>query len=117
MTEQTGYDATRDPRTGRPISPLDAENARKAQVESEPLTEEDNKGIDIGDENEPEIEEENPDETLRIEEDDEKPRPLQAEDEGAESPSAEKINRITPRMKGPDIEREDYEEDLIDRNI
>lgn len=121
MTDQTGYDATRDPRTGRPISPLDAENARKAQVESEPLTDEDNRGIDIGDENEPEIDEENRHENPRIEEDEdedeEKPRPLQAEDEGAEAPSAEEINRITPRMKGPDIEREGSEEDLIDRNI
>ena len=117
MTEQTGYDATRDPRTGRPISPLDAENARKAEAESEPLTDEDNQGIDIGNENEPEIEEENPDEISRIEEDEEKPRPLQAEDEGAEAPSAEGINRIAPRMKVPDIEREDSEEDLIDRNI
>jgi hypothetical protein len=117
MTEETGYDATRDPRTGRPISPLDAENARKAQVESEPLTDEDNRGIDIGDENEPEIEDGNPDDISRIEEEEEKPRPLQAEDESSEASSAEEINRITPRMKSPDIEKEDSKEDLIDRNI
>jgi hypothetical protein len=119
MTEplENGYDATRDPRTGRPILPLDAEKARKAQVESEPLTDEDNLGIDIGNENEPEIQAENPDEISKIEEDEEKPRSLQAEDEGTEAPSAEEINRITPRRKSPDIESGDSEEDLIDRNI
>ena len=115
MTEQSGYDATRDPRTGRPVLPLDAENARKSEIESAPLTDEDNQGIDIGDENEPDVEE--PDEVSEIEEDEEKPRPLRAEDEGPGAPSAEEINRTTPRMKGPDIEREDSEEDLIDRNI
>ena len=43
------YDATRDPRTGRPILPIDADNTRKADAESLPLTDEDNQGIDIGD--------------------------------------------------------------------
>jgi hypothetical protein len=116
MTEQTGYNATLDPRTGRPVLPLDAENARKAEVESAPLTDEDNQGIDIGEENEPDIEE--PDEVSEIEEEEEeRPRPLRTEEEGAEAPSAEEINRITPRMKGPDIEREGSDEDLIDRNV
>ena len=45
MTDQTGYDATLDPRTGRPVLPLDAENARKSEAESAPLTDEDNQGI------------------------------------------------------------------------
>ena len=115
MTEQTGYNATLDPRTGRPVLPLDAENARKAEAESAPLTDEDNQGIDIGDENDPEIEE--PDEVSEIEEDEEKPRPVRAEDEGPDAPSAEELNQTIPRMKGPDVEREDSEEDLIDRNI
>jgi hypothetical protein len=115
MTEQTGYDATLDPRTGRPVLPLDAENARKSEAESAPLTDEDNQGIDIGDENDPDIEE--PDEVSEIEEDEEKPGPLRAEDEGPDAPSAEEINRITPRMKGPDIESEASDEDLIDRNV
>ena len=114
MTEQTGYNATLDPRTGRPVLPLDAENARKSEEESKPLTDENNQGIDMGDENDPEIEE--PDEVSEIEEDEEKPRPLRAEDESSDAPSAEEINQITPRMKGPDVEREDSEEDLIDRN-
>ena len=43
------YDATRDPRTGRPILPIDADNTRKAEAESLPLTDEDNQGIDFGD--------------------------------------------------------------------
>jgi hypothetical protein len=115
MTEQTGYDATLDPRTGRPVLPLAAENARKAEVESSPLTKEDNQGIDIGEDNEPDIEES--DEVSEIEEDEERPPPLRAEEEGPDAPSAEEINRITPRMKGPDIEREGSDEDLIDRNV
>jgi hypothetical protein len=115
MTEQTGYDATLDPRTGRPVLPLDAENARKSEAESAPLTHEDNQGIDMGDENDPEIEE--PDEVSEIEEDEEKPHPVRAEDEGPDALSAEEINQTTPRMKGPDVEREDSEEDLIDRNV
>ena len=114
MTEQTGYNATLDPRTGRPVLPLDAENARKSEAESAPLTDEDNQGIDMGDEHEPEIED--PAEVSEIEEDEEKPRPVRAEEEGPDAPSAEEINRITPRMKGPDIEREGSDEDLIDRN-
>lgn len=115
MTDQTGYNATLDPRTGRPVLPIDAENARKAEVESEPLTDEDNQGIDIGDEDDPLVEE--PDEISEIEEDEEKPLPLRAEDEGPDAPSAEEVNRTSPRMKGPDVEREDSDEDLIDRNV
>jgi hypothetical protein len=51
MAHPTGntYDATRDPRTGRPILPIDADNTSKADAESVPLTDEDNQGIDIGD--------------------------------------------------------------------
>ena len=45
---ENSYDATRDPRTGRPILPKDADNARKAEAESRPLTDEDNRGIDFG---------------------------------------------------------------------
>lgn len=114
MIEQTGYNATLDPRTGRPVLPLDAENARKSEAESVPLTDEDNQGIDIDDEDEPEIED--PAEVSEIEENEEKPRPVRAEEEGPDAPSAEEINRITPRMKGPDVEREGSDEDLIDRN-
>ena len=115
MTNQPGYDATLDPGRGRPVLPLDAENARKSEVESAPLTDEDNKGIDIGDENDPDIEE--PDEASEIEEDEEKPHPLHTEGDGPDAPSAEEINRITPRMQAADVEREDSEEDLIDRNV
>ena len=49
MSNQTTYDATRDPRTGRPVLPIDEDNTRKAEAESLPLTDEDNQGIDIGD--------------------------------------------------------------------
>ena len=115
MTEESGYNATLDPRTGRPVLPLDSENARKSEAESSPLTDEDNQGIDIGDEIDPEIED--PGEVSEIEEDEERPRPLRAEDEGPDAPSAEEINQTTPRMKGPGVEREDSEEDLIDRNV
>ena len=69
----------------------------------------------MGDENDPEIEE--PDVVSEIEEDEEKPHPVRAEDEGPDALSAEEINQTTPRMKGPDVEREDSEEDLIDRNV
>ena len=99
MTEQTGYNATLDPRTGRPVLPLDAENARKSEARSAPLTDEDNQGIDIGDEDEPEIED--PDEVSEIEENEEKPRPVRAEEEGPDAPSAEEINQENSSHEGP----------------
>ena len=109
MTNQTGYDATRDPRTGRPVLPLDAENARKADAVSEPLTDEDNQGIAI--------EEEDAEEIPGVGEEDDLPLPIKAENEESDALSAEEINATVPRMKGPDIESEDSEEDLIDRNV
>ena len=112
MTEQTGYDATLDPRTGRPILPIDAENARKAEAESQPLGEEDNKGIAI-EENDEDDEVGNP----AVEEESDLPLPMSAEDEESLAPSAEDINTTVPRMKGPDDEPEDPEEDLIDDSI
>jgi hypothetical protein len=109
MADQTGYDATRDPRTGRPVLPLDAENARNADAESEPLTDEDNQGIAI--------EEEDAEEIPGIGEEDDLPLPIKAENEESDALSAEEINSQVPRMKGPDIESEDSEEDLIDGNV
>jgi hypothetical protein len=109
MTNQTGYDATRDPRTGRPVLPLDAENARKADAESEPQTDEDNQGIAI--------EEEDAEEIPGVGEEDDLPLPFNAESGESDALSAEEINSTGPRMKGPDIESEDSEEDLIDRNV
>ena len=47
--QPAGYNATLDPRTGRPVLPIDADNIQKADAESLPLTDEDNQGIDIGD--------------------------------------------------------------------
>lgn len=124
MTEQTGYHATLDPRTGRPILPIDAENARQADAVSEPLTDEDNQGIEIGDGDVPEIEieeepeeEEAPDDVPGSDEGEEIPRPIFSRDEGHAAPSAEEINSTTPRMSGPGVEAENSEEDLIDRNI
>jgi hypothetical protein len=106
MTEplENGYDATRDPRTGRPVLPLDAENARKAEAESQPLNEEDNQGIAME-------EQDNPEDVPGIGEED-LPLPMSAEDEESSAPSAEDINTTVPRMKGPDEEPEDP-----DRNI
>lgn len=124
MTEQTGYDATLDPRTGRPVLPLDTENARKAEAVSEPLTDEDNQGIEIGDEEGPETEveeepeeEETPDEVPGLDEGEEIPRPIFSREEGHVSSSSEEINSLTPRMRGPGVEAEDSDEDLLDRNI
>lgn len=34
----SNFDATRDPRTGRPLLPIDAHNNRKAEAESQPVT-------------------------------------------------------------------------------
>lgn len=109
MTDQTGYDATRDPRTGRPVLPLDAENARKADARSEPLTDEDNQGIAIEDEDAEEI--------PSVGEEDDLPLPIKAENEGGDGLSAEEINSTVPRMNGPDIESEDSDEDQIERNV
>ena len=124
MTQPTGYDATLDPRTGRPILPVDAENARKADAVSEPLTDEDNQGIEIGEDVVPEIEieeerevEEAPDEAPDSNEGEAIPRPIFSRDEGHAAPSAEDINSTTARMKGPGIEAEESDEDLIDRNV
>lgn len=112
MTEplENGYDATRDPRTGRPVLPLDAENARKAEAESQPLSDEDNQGIAIEDED-------NPEDVPGIGEEGDLPLPMNAEDEESLAPSAEDINTTVPRMKGPDDESEDSDEDLIDPNV
>ena len=109
MADQPGYDATRDPRTGRPVLPLDAENASKADAESEPLTDEDNQGIAI--------EEEDAEEIPGVGEEDDLPLPIKAENEESDALSAEEINSTMPRMKGPDIESDDSEEDLKDRNV
>ena len=91
------YDATRDPRTGRPILPIDADNTRKADAESLPLTDEDNQGIDIGDDD-------------AVGEEDDLPhgngggrvRTISA-------PSSVEINSTVPRMKAADPESEELE--------
>lgn len=50
MIEKTTYEKALDPRTGLPMLPLDAENARRdADAASEPLTDEDNLGVEIDD--------------------------------------------------------------------
>jgi hypothetical protein len=112
MTEpqENGYDATRDPRTGRPVLPIDAENARKAEIESQPLSDDDNQGIAIE-------EQDNPEDIPGVGEEDDLPLPVSAEEEESSAASAEDINTTVPRMKGPDNEPEDPEGDLFDRNI
>ena len=102
------YDATRDPRTGRPILPIDADNTSKADAKSLPLTEEDNQGIDFGD-----------DESSTVGEEDDLPQELvadDAEDDDAAPPSSVDVNSTVPRMKAADPESEELESDdqLID---
>jgi hypothetical protein len=102
---ETAYDATRDPRTGRPILPIDADNSSKADAESLPLTDEDNQGIDIGDDDAVGEEEDPPHE---LEADD-------AEEDAAVSASVE-VNSTVPRMKAADPASDEVEsnDELID---
>ena len=106
MTEHGGYDATRDSRTGRPVVALDQANARKADVESQALTEDDNQGIALGDE-------------ASGEEDDLNPG---TDDDGA-APSSVDINSTVPRMRAAanaddsDIDGEGEVDDLLDEPI
>ena len=95
---ETTYDATRDPRTGRPILPIDADNTSKADAESLPLTDEDNQGIDIGEDD-------------AVNEEDDPPHELEADDaeEDDEAPSSVEVNSTVPRMKAADPESEDLE--------
>jgi hypothetical protein len=99
------YDATRDPRTGRPILPIDSDNTRKAEAESLPLTDEDNQGIDIGD-------------VDAVGEEDDLPLEMVAEDDDDTAPSSVDINSTVPRMKAADPESEELESDdeLIDED-
>lgn len=95
------YDATRDPRTGRPILPIDADNTSKADAESLPLTDEDNQGIDIGDDD-------------AVGEEEDPPHELEAEDgeeEDSAAPSSVEVNSTVPRMKAADSESEEVEPD------
>ena len=105
---ETTYDATRDPRTGRPILPIDADNTSKADAESLPLTDEDNQGIDFGD-----------DDSSAVGEEDDLPQELDAddaEDDDAAAPSSVDVNSTVPRMKAAEPESEEMESDdeLID---
>ena len=103
MTDHTSYDATRDPRTGRPVLPIDADNTRKAEAESLPLTDEDNQGIDIGDDD-------------AVGEEDDLPQELEAddaEDDNAAAPSSVEVNATVPRMKAADPESEELESDEL----
>jgi hypothetical protein len=102
------YDATRDPRTGRPILPIDADNTSKADAESVPLTDEDNQGIDFGD-----------DESSAVGEEDDLPQQdMGAEDDDGTVPSSVDVNATVPRMKAADPESEESElvDELIDED-
>jgi hypothetical protein len=93
MSDQTTYDATRDPRTGRPVLPIDADNTRKAEAESLPLTDEDNQGIEIGDND-------------AVGEEDDLPRePAQ---------SSVDVNATVPRMKAAVSETEESGDELTE---
>ena len=114
MTEQTGYNATLDPRTGRPVLPIDAENARKAEDESQPLTDEDNQGIDIGSEEE---------ESSSVGEFESLSATIDetAQDEDG-APSSVDINRTAPRMRAAETDSEDEasddeDDELIDQPL
>ncbi len=88
MSNQTAYDATRDPRTGRPVLPIDEDNTRKAEAESLPLTDEDNQGIDIGDDD-------------AVGEEDDLPRET--------AQSSVDVNATVPRMKAAGSETDEME--------
>jgi hypothetical protein len=107
MTNSNGYNATLDPRTGRPILPIDADNTNKADAASLPLTDEDNQGIDIGDDE-------------AVGEEDDPPHELNADDEENDedtAPSSVDVNSTVPRMKSADPKSEELEPDdaLIDQ--
>ena len=95
---ETSYDATRDPRTGRPVLPIDADNTHKADAESLPRTDEDNKGIDIGDDD-------------AVGEEDDLPQDMAPEDDGAAAPSSMEVNSTVPRMKAAHPDSEKVESD------
>ena len=95
----TPYDATRDPRTGRPTLPIDAENARKAEAESEPLRAEENQGIAFDD-----------DDISTGGEEDDLPQEIGAEPDDSNQPS-EEINSTVPRMKAPYPDNEELDSD------
>jgi hypothetical protein len=104
---ENAYDATRDPRTGRPVLPIDADNTRKAEAESQPLTADDNQGIDFGD-----------DDSSTVGEEDDLPQKMVAEDEDSTAPSSVEVNSTVPRMKAADPESEEFESDdeLVDED-
>jgi hypothetical protein len=103
---ETAYDATRDPRTGRPILPIDADNTSKADAESLPLTDEDNQGIDIGDDD-------------VVGQEDDPPHEMEVDDaeEDAATPASVEVNSTVPRMKAADPESDQVEsnDELIDQ--
>jgi hypothetical protein len=100
---ETAFDATRDPRTGRPVLPIDADNTRKAEAESLPLTDEDNQGIDFGD-----------DEGSAIGEEDDLPREPDADDDEETAQSSVDVNATVPRMKAADFETVKSGDELTD---
>ena len=95
---ENAYDATRDPRTGRPDLPIDADNTRKADAESLPLTDEDNQGIDLGD-----------DDNAMVGEEDDLPHERGAEEDDEAAPSSVEVNSTVPRMKAADPESEELD--------
>jgi hypothetical protein len=105
MTDQTGYNATLDPRTGRPVLPLDAETTRKAEDESQPLTDEDNQGIDIGSEEEEEL-------SAVGDRESQSSVPDEAAEDDESAPSSVEINRSAPRMRAAETDREDETSDV-----
>jgi hypothetical protein len=102
------YDATRDPRTGRPVLPIDADNTHKADAESLPLTDEDNQGIDFGD-----------DDSTTVGEEDDLPQEMAAEEDDSTAPSSVEVNATVPRMKAADPDHEELEsgDEIIDEDI
>jgi hypothetical protein len=109
MAEHAAYDATLDPRTGRPVLPLAEENSRKADAESQPLTDADNQGIDMGDDDDTALE------AGRVEISD----PTNDEAGQVEStPSSVDINATVPRMRAAETDNagepadEDGEDDI-----
>lgn len=97
---ENAYGASRDPRTGRPVLPIDADNTRKAETEFLPLADEENQGIDFSD-----------GDSSTVGEEDDLPQELAAEDDDATAPSSVDVNSTVPRMKTADPDHEELESD------
>jgi hypothetical protein len=106
MTQETGHNATRDPRTGRPILPLDAENDRKAKDDKTNVVGNPQHAID-NDETDNDLVIDKEEDVPGGEDDD--------ENEDEEERSHLLFSEETNSISGPDLEED--EENPINRKI